>query len=44
MPEFEHNPIDKPGHDTLDVIASADKLNRWIYDTIAPTALEKFLK
>ncbi|MDZ4822859.1 MAG: class I SAM-dependent methyltransferase [Flavobacteriales bacterium] len=44
MPEFEHNPIDKPGHDTLDVIASADKLNRWIYDTIAPHCSGKILE
>jgi 2-polyprenyl-3-methyl-5-hydroxy-6-metoxy-1,4-benzoquinol methylase len=36
MPEFSYKEIDQEGLETLDVIAGADKFNRWMYDTIAP--------
>lgn len=36
MSEFNFKEIDAEGHQTLDVISKADKLNRWMYDTISP--------
>lgn len=36
MKEIEFKEVDQIGGETLDVISSADKFNRWTYDTIAP--------
>jgi len=36
MKEIEFKEIDQVGGDTLDVISSADKFNRWTYETIRP--------
>jgi SAM-dependent methyltransferase len=36
MSEFSFKEIDVEGLETLDVIAEADKFNRWMYDTIRP--------
>ena len=36
MKEIEFKEVDQVGGDTLDVISSADKFNRWTYDTIRP--------
>lgn len=34
--KFEYKEIDREGLETLDVIASADKFNEWMFDTIKP--------
>ncbi|CAA6824762.1 MAG: Methyltransferase type 12 [uncultured Aureispira sp.] len=36
MKEIEFKEVDQVGGDTLDVISSADKFNRWTYETIRP--------
>ena len=36
MKEIEFKEVDQVGGETLDVISSADKFNRWTYDTIRP--------
>ena len=36
--------LDKEGHDTLDAIASADKFNRWMFETIHPYIKDKILE
>lgn len=36
MTTFQYKEIDQEGLQTLDVISKADKLNRWMYDTIRP--------
>jgi SAM-dependent methyltransferase len=33
---FDFKEFDKEGHETLDAIAEADKLNAWMYNTIKP--------
>jgi 2-polyprenyl-3-methyl-5-hydroxy-6-metoxy-1,4-benzoquinol methylase len=36
MSDFQYKEIDKEGWETLDAIASADRFNRWMFDTIRP--------
>ena len=44
MSEFNFKEIDAEGHQTLDVISKADKLNRWMYDTIRPYCVGNILE
>lgn len=42
--KFEQKDFDIEGMETLQVIAKADKLNRWMYDTIAPACKGNILE
>jgi 2-polyprenyl-3-methyl-5-hydroxy-6-metoxy-1,4-benzoquinol methylase len=44
MPDFSFKEIDQEGLETLDVIAGADKFNRWMYDTISPFCSGRILE
>ena len=44
MSEFQYKDIDREGWETLDAIASADRFNRWMYETILPYCTGKILE
>jgi len=44
MSDFEYKEIDASGWETLDAIASADKFNRWMYETIKPYCKGRILE
>jgi 2-polyprenyl-3-methyl-5-hydroxy-6-metoxy-1,4-benzoquinol methylase len=44
MSDFQYKEIDKEGWETLDAISSADKFNRWMFDTIRPYCSGKILE
>ena len=44
MSEFAFKEIDQEGMDILNVIAEADKFNRWMYNTIAPYTKGRILE
>lgn len=44
LPTFSFKEIDQEGIETLSVIANADKLNTWFYDTIRPFCSGKILE
>lgn len=43
-PAFEFKEDDREGYDTLDVVAGADRLNRWMYETIKPYSSGRVLE
>lgn len=43
-PKFSYKEIDSEGMDTLSVLADADNLNKWFYDTIKPYCSGKILE
>lgn len=44
MSDFQFKEVDAEGWETLDVIAQADKFNRWMYETIKPFCQGKVLE
>jgi 2-polyprenyl-3-methyl-5-hydroxy-6-metoxy-1,4-benzoquinol methylase len=44
MTEFVYQEVDVEGMETLDVIAGADKFNRWMYDTINPYCKDRIIE
>ena len=43
-PVFEFKHIDEEGHEVLTVLKSADRLNRWMYETIAHASRGRILE
>lgn len=44
MSEFTYKEVDVEGMDTLEVVASADKFNEWMYNTIRPFCTGRILE
>ena len=42
--DFQQRAVDEEGMETLNVIANADKFNKWMYDTIAPACKGNILE